>query len=88
MGSPTLPARRGGGTERPFARCRRDAGLDLYRAATRLGCSAAYLRALELGHHALSQRLAFRMAREYGVRVNELFVSDDFLQPRQAGGTG
>ncbi len=58
--------------ERPFAQARRQAGLDLYRAAGRLGIHPRYLRALELSRRPLAFDLARRMAREYGVDINRL----------------
>lgn len=68
--------------ERPFARRRREAGLDLHQAAIRLRVSSRYLRWLELGHGPLSFALAHRMAAEYGVPVNAL------TRTARAGGPG
>lgn len=58
--------------ERPFAACRRAAGLTLHQAAARLRVNAHYLRTLELGHSPLSIRLAGRMATEYGTTIRLL----------------
>jgi Helix-turn-helix len=68
--------------ERPFAIRRRELGLDLHRAAARLGISAKYLRALERGQVPLSLLLAQRMSVAYATTVREL------TRPAGAGGTG
>lgn len=58
--------------ERPFAHYRRRAGLSLQSAAIRLRISERHLRALELSRVPLSQRIAGKMAVEYGASVNQL----------------
>lgn len=58
--------------ERPFAFHRRQADLDLHRAATRLGISPRYLRQLETAKAPLSPCLAARMSIEYGVTIQAL----------------
>lgn len=69
--------------ERPFAIVRRNAGLDITRAAVRLGISERWLRDLERSRSPLSQRVAARMVRVYGVGLNVL------TRPAgSAGGTG
>ncbi len=68
--------------ERAFANCRRDAGLDLHRAATRLRVNPQYLRRLELGHLPLSMPLASRMTVVYGTTLRLL------TEPVGTGGTG
>jgi transcriptional regulator with XRE-family HTH domain len=57
---------------RPFADIREKRGLDLARAACRLGLNPRYLRQLELGRRPLSLPLAERMARAYGCSVDDL----------------
>ena len=73
--------------ERPFADRRREAGLDLYRAAARLRINPQYLRSLELGRAPLSMGLGQRMAVEYGcsLRALTLIAPADRVP---AGGTG
>jgi transcriptional regulator with XRE-family HTH domain len=61
-----------GPRSRPFAFRRIQLGLNLDRAAARLGCHPRYLRALELGRSPLSLPLAERMAVEYSTTVSEL----------------
>jgi transcriptional regulator with XRE-family HTH domain len=68
--------------ERPFAQFRRQAGLDLHRAAARLGISPRYLRQLETAQAPLSLRLGERMSIEYGISIQALAT------PYGAGGTG
>lgn len=76
-------ARSGTGIERPFAASRRQAGLSLSQAAIRLGVSERWLRDLECARVPLSQRVAARMVRVYGVGLNVL------TRPAgSAGGTG
>jgi hypothetical protein len=73
--------------ERPFAHCRREAGLDLHAAAVRLRVHPRYLRSLELSHGPLSLDLAHRMAREYGVPLNDLIRPARSGHPSGTGGT-
>ena len=58
--------------ERPFAKCRREAGLTLQSAAIRLRITERHLRALELGRGPLSPVLASRMATTYATTVSQL----------------
>jgi hypothetical protein len=74
-------------SERPFAECRRQAGLDLHRAAVRLRVHPRYLRSLELGHRPLSLDLAYRRAVAYGVPLNSLTQPIRLGEPAGAGGT-
>jgi hypothetical protein len=59
-------------SERPMAYRRREVGLDLHRAAARLGISPRHLKAVERGQVPLSWRLAGKMAVEYGVGRTDL----------------
>lgn len=72
--------------ERPFAHFRREAGLDLPRAAVRLGISPRYLRQLETARAPLSQRLGQRMSIEYGVPIRALVTPHGADRTGKGGG--